>query len=94
MILLAAGYGKRLGNLTKEYPKGLLEINGKTILDRQISLFQKNGIDDITIITGPHKHFGIENVSYINDEYYAQHDVLGSLMYAKNEKICRVTRKN
>jgi len=90
VILLAAGYGKRLGNLTKEYPKGLLEINGKTILDRQISLFQKNGIDDITIITGPHKHFGIENVSYINDEYYAQHDVLGSLMYAKNEINGRV----
>lgn len=84
-IIISAGYASRLGEQTKEIPKGLLDINGKTILDRQISLFRKNGINEIFIITGPHKNFGIDNVSYINDEFYEQHDVLGSLMAAKDE---------
>ena len=89
-IIIAAGYGSRLGQYTKEKPKGLLEVNGKTILDRQISLFRKNGIKDIIIITGPHKDFGIEGVTYINDENYQTHDVLGSLMAAKNEFTGRI----
>ncbi len=84
-IIIAAGSAKRLGEQTKKLPKGLLDINGKTILERQISLFRKNGIDDIIIITGPHKNFGLENVSYINDEQYEKHDVLGSLMVAKDK---------
>jgi len=89
-IIISAGSASRLGELTKEKPKGLLDINGKTILDRQISLFRKNGIDEIIIITEPHKNFGIENVSYINDDHYEQHDVLGSLMAAKDEINGRV----
>ena len=84
-IIIAAGSANRLGKLVKEKSKGLLDINGKTILDRQISLFKKNGINEIIIITGPNKNFGIENVSYINDTNYEQHDVLGSLMVAKDE---------
>lgn len=84
-IIIAAGYGSRLGKETQAKPKGLLDINGKTILDRQISLFRKNGINEIVIITGPYKNFGVENVSYIHDENYEKHDVLGSLMAAKDE---------
>ena len=83
-IIISAGNSSRLLQLTKEKPKGLLDINGKTILDRQISLFRSNGIDDIIIITGAH-NVGIRNVSYINDEHYEQHDVLGSLMAAKDQ---------
>ena len=85
VIIISAGNASRLEDLTKGKPKGLLDINGKIILDRQISLFKKNGIDQIIIITGPNKNFGIENVSYINDANYEQHDVLGSLMVAKDE---------
>ena len=86
-IIVSAGYGSRLEEHTKERPKGLLDINGKTILERQISLFKKNGINDIVVITGPYKNFGMKDVSYINDEDYDKHDVLGSLMAAKDDII-------
>ena len=46
-ILLAAGSGVRLGSLTKEIPKALIDINGKTLLERQIIALQKNDINDI-----------------------------------------------
>ena len=45
-IILAAGQGTRLGNLTKDTPKGMLQINGKTIIEHQIELFRSIGIDD------------------------------------------------
>ena len=84
VIIIAAGYGSRLGNLTKNTPKGLLKINGKSILERQINLFHSKKISEINIITGPHKKFGLPDISYINDKNYDEHDVLGSLMAAKN----------
>jgi len=84
VIIIAAGSAIRLGKLTEKKPKCLLEINGKSILQRQIELFKKYGIDDIIIITGPHKKFGIDTVTYVEDTNHQHHDVLGSLMAAED----------
>lgn len=51
-IILAAGEGKRLRPLTNENPKGLVELFGKSILERQIEIFMNVGITDISIVTG------------------------------------------
>ena len=53
-IIVAAGTGSRLGELAKDTPKSLLDVNGQSILERQISVFKKLGISDITVIIGPH----------------------------------------
>jgi len=85
-IIIAAGSAKRLGEQTKELPKGLLNINGKSILQRQIDILLKNGIQEIVIIIGPHKEkFKFKQVRYIDDTEFEKHDVLLSLMAAKNE---------
>ena len=83
-IILAAGSGTRISKYTKNIPKGLLQINGKSVIQRQIDLFKKKKINEIIIITGPHKNFGIQDVSYINDKEHLNHDVLGSLMVARD----------
>ena len=80
-ILLAAGSGKRLGDLTKESPKALVDINGKSLLERQIIALKKNNIDDILVVTGPNKEkFKIKNVTYVSDSDFLYHDVLGTMM--------------
>ena len=84
-IIVSAGNATRLGSLTKKIPKGLLDINGKSILEKQIEIFEKNGIKRIFVITGPFKDFGLKNVNYIHDENYEKHEVLGSLMAAREE---------
>lgn len=83
-IIIAAGSATRLGKLAEKKPKGLLEINGKSIIERQIELFKKNKIDDIVIITGLHKELSFPYISYVNDISYQNHDILGSLMTARD----------
>ena len=85
-IIVAAGVGSRLGDLTKELPKPLIDVNGNSILERQILSFKKFGIDKIVIIRGPHREkFSFKNVKYVDDDDYENHNLLGSLMVAENE---------
>jgi phosphoenolpyruvate phosphomutase len=65
-IILAAGLGTRLGDYTKDLPKSMLNFMGKPLLQRQIDLYRKLGITDITIIR---EHFGhkinFKDVKYV-----------------------------
>ena len=84
-IVIAAGEGSRMGKLTKNIPKPLVLVNGKSIVERQLSILKQNGILDIIIITGPHhEKFNIKNVVYVNDLDYKKHDTLSSLMIARD----------
>ena len=84
-IIVAAGTGSRLGELTKDTPKSLLDVNGQSILERQISVLKKLGTSDITVIIGPHtEKFTFKNISFLQDKNYLEHDILGSLMLARS----------
>ncbi len=84
VIILSAGSATRLGELTKNLPKGLLDINGKTLVERQIESFSSNNIEKIILIVGPNRDkFHLKNVDYIFDESHDQHEQLGSLFSAK-----------
>jgi len=52
VIILAAGEGTRLGHLTHQNPKGLVELFGKSLLQWQVELFRRYDINDITIVKG------------------------------------------
>jgi len=85
VIIIGAGSGKRIGEFAKKIPKSLLKINGKTILERQVSLFKKNNLNKIIVVTGPNKEkFDLKDISYVFDSKYSEHDILGSLMEARN----------
>lgn len=62
-IILAAGKGTRMRELTNECPKPMLKVQGKPILEHIIAGLCENGISDIFIVTGfradlIEKHFG------------------------------------
>ena len=85
VIIIAAGTGTRLGKEVSKLPKALLEVNGQTILSRQISILKKVGIEEIVVITGPYaEKFPPIDVNYVNDAKHNEHDVLGSLLVAKD----------
>ena len=83
-IIIAAGSGKRISNDTKNIPKSMVKVNGKPIIEYQLDVLKKVGINEIYVITGPYSEkFNIKNVKYVKDKEYEKHDILGSLMEAK-----------
>ena len=54
-LILAAGYATRLYPLTKDFPKPLLEVAGKPILDWLISDLDQTGLIDEYIVVSNHK---------------------------------------
>ena len=50
-LILAAGKGSRLGDITRETPKPLLEVGGKPILQRHLELCAAAGVQDVCINT-------------------------------------------
>jgi len=51
-IILAAGIGKRFKEITDHYPKCLLALRGKTLLERALSALSLAGIKDAVIVVG------------------------------------------
>jgi choline kinase len=52
-MVLAAGAGRRLGPLTEDLPKTLLQIDGeRSILDLAIANLKEAGLDEVAVVTG------------------------------------------
>jgi CTP:phosphocholine cytidylyltransferase-like protein/glycine/serine hydroxymethyltransferase len=64
-VILAAGMSTRFAPLNFEKPKGLLEINGEILIERQINQLKEKGIDEIVIVVGYMK----EQFEYLVDKY-------------------------
>ena len=64
-VILAAGFGSRFVPLTFETPKGLLEVFGERMIERQINQLHEAGIMDITIVVGYLK----EKFEYLIDKF-------------------------
>ena len=85
-IILAAGRGTRLKKYTENLPKGMLSFMGKTIIERQIELYQQCGIDNIVVVRGfAADKIQYEGVKYYTNEDYANTNMVESLMAAKSE---------
>lgn len=52
LIILAAGRGSRMGDLTADRPKGLLEVGGQALVNRILMSASEVGITDATIVAG------------------------------------------
>ena len=54
-LILAAGYATRLYPLTENFPKPLLDVGGKTILDRLVDDLNTSGAIDEFVVISNHK---------------------------------------
>ena len=85
-IILAAGSGLRLGQHTKDIPKALLDLNGKSILERQISLLRQHAINEIFVVTGYQREkLTLKDIEYIFNPRYAETEQLASMMVARTK---------
>ena len=64
-VILAAGASTRFIPLSLEQPKGLFEVRGERLIERQIQQLQDAGIRDITLVLGYKK----EMFFYLQEKY-------------------------
>lgn len=85
-IIVAAGKGNRLMPLTNNKPKCLLEIGGKSILQRQLEVFRQCAINEIIVVRGYSKEMiTYQGISYYENMEYETNNILKSLFYAEAE---------
>lgn len=92
-FILAAGLGSRLGDLTKDKPKALVQLNGEELLGRLINCLKNQGFDQFLINIHHHgqmvidylkanKQFGVE-IQY-SDERSELLDTGGAILKARH----------
>jgi len=93
VVILAAGKGTRLGKLTDHNTKCMLNINGKTLIERTLDNIHKVNIKKVIIVVGymrdnlinfiGNKYKDIKITYVINEEYNTTNNIY-SLYLAKN----------
>ena len=70
-MILAAGLGTRLQPLTKDRPKALVEVGGRTMLEITLACLRASGIREVIINV---HHFSGMIVDYLNkNENFRMH---------------------
>jgi choline kinase len=86
-IILAAGKGSRLNGTAADKPKCLVEVGGLTLIERQIRLLERVGIDEITVVVGSSADLVRtvcgRRVTYLENGRFAETNSLYSLWMAR-----------
>ena len=64
-VILAAGMAKRLRPLTDDKPKCLLEVGGKTLLQRTVDAMVSAGVEEFVVVTGYRENMIREHLSLL-----------------------------
>lgn len=80
-VILAAGFGMRMVPINTETPKGLLEVHGEALIERQIRQLHSAGIHKIYIVVG----FMKEQYEYLIDDYDVE--LIVNTNYAKKNNL-------
>jgi choline kinase len=90
-IILAAGIGQRLGNLTLSKPKCLTKVNGKSILNYNLHNLHEAGFEEVVIVIGYLGKIIVDDIGflyrdlrieYVENELYARTNSMYSLWLA------------
>lgn len=94
-IILAAGMGKRLGELTKGNTKCMIEVNGQKLIDRMLEQLASLNLKRVILVVGYQaenliKHIGDRydgrlKIEYVHNAIYDKTNNIYSLALAKNQ---------
>lgn len=83
VAILCGGLGTRLGNLTLDRPKPMIEIAGRPFLERVVESFAASGLHDFVFLTGYRgdaieEHFGDGAAFGVRIAYSREEEPLGT----------------
>lgn len=77
-IIMAAGISARFAPLSYEKPKGLFEVRGEVLIERQIRQLKEAGITDITVVVG-----------YMKEAFFYLEDAFGVKIRVNEQYVSR-----
>src|SRR5579863_4593540 len=84
-VILAAGRGSRMGALSEDRPKCLVELAHKPLVRRQIAALRRGGVSTIGIVRGYLGNMiNIEDLTYFENPRWAETNMVMSLVAAAN----------
>ena len=81
-IVLAAGRGSRMDNLTRDKPKCMVELAGKTLLEWQLNAMMTSGVENILVVVGYLYNKVKGNYSIIRNPRWYETNMVTTLTYA------------
>ena len=83
-IILAAGRGSRMTDLTDNKPKCLIEFRGRSLLEWQLAALRGAGISQISVVTGYMREtVPLQGLKEFQNERWAQTNMVSSLECAE-----------
>jgi choline kinase len=83
-IILAAGRGSRMKNLTDDRPKCLVELRGRALLDWQLAALREARIEETAIVTGYRREvFADRGLTEFHNPRWAETNMVSSLACAQ-----------
>lgn len=76
--------------LLQDIPLAMLDMNGKSLLQRNVETLYKSKLYDISVITGYQKDsFNVDGVNYFNNPKYRSEGILSSIVCAQDKMDCK-----
>ncbi len=70
-IVIAASRGGKLGDLTEDQPKCMVDIRGKPLLRRLVSTLKKGGVRNVTVVRGYKKEkIDLPSITTVDNDSY------------------------
>ena len=84
-ILLAASRGEKLGPLTEQRPKCMLDVRGEPLLQRLVWTLNGSGLRDVTVVRGYRKEtIALAGIEAVDNDRFAETGEAASLACAYN----------
>ena len=99
-VILAAGMGKRLKELTRNNAKCMVEVNGISLVERALRILDKKNLTKIVIVVGYEADYLMRFIDslqiatpivFINNEIYDKTNNIYSLLMAKEYMVAEDT---
>jgi phosphoenolpyruvate phosphomutase len=83
-VILAAGFEPQLMPLIQDRPKAMLDVKGRTILERQVGALNRCGISDVVVVRGYKKEqVAVPGVRFVDNDRFQDTGEIYSLFRAE-----------
>ena len=84
-IVLAASRGAKLGELTKDRPKCMIDVRGEPLLKRLVGTLREGGVGEVTVVRGYKKEtIDLPSIAVADNDDYADTGEVASLACAQD----------